>query len=208
MNATRWLCRLTLRSSSRPGTLARVTQISRSMLSLYRESKMPVRIDLGQTLNEILLLMDRKLSDLNITVHTSLPEGIAVDGFPAELRQVFTNIITNAAEASGRNGQIWVSVVPEPAGQSWDGIRTEAGALILVRDCGPGISDEVKEQLFQPFFTTKGQQGTGLGLWVSRGIVNKHNGCISIASDMSEEFHGSVVSVFLATRPTMQLGGS
>jgi PAS domain S-box-containing protein len=187
--------------------LARVTQISRSMLGLYRESKMPVQIDLGQTLKEILLLLGRKLSDLKITVHTSLPDGIVVDGFPAELRQVFTNIITNAAEASGRSGQIWVSVAPA-RGQGQDGVRTEPGALIQVRDNGPGISDEVKEQLFQPFFTTKGQQGTGLGLWVSRGIVNKHNGSITIASDLSEASHGSVVSVFLATNPVMRLGGS
>jgi PAS domain S-box-containing protein len=187
--------------------LARVTQISRSMLSLYRESKMPVQVDLGQTLREILLLLDRKLSDLNITVNTSLPDGILVDGFPAELRQVFTNIITNAAEAAGQNGKIWVSVAPA-AGQGQDGGRPEPGALIQVRDSGPGISDEVKEQLFQPFFTTKGQQGTGLGLWVSRGIINKHNGNISIASDLSETSHGSVVSVFLATNPVMRLGGS
>jgi PAS domain S-box-containing protein len=188
--------------------LARVTQISRSMLSLYRESKMPVQIDLSEIMQEILLLMDRKLADLHVTVHADLPPGIVIEGFPAELRQVFTNLIANGAEAAGRDGQIWVSVEPQRAIQTPGGVRSEAGAMVKIRDNGPGIPKEVEAQLFQPFFTTKGQQGTGLGLWVSRGIVNKHSGTIGISSDTSHEAHGSVVSVFLATNPTMQLSAS
>jgi PAS domain S-box-containing protein len=184
--------------------LARVTQISRAMLGLYRESKTPVQVDLREMLQEILLLMERRLTDLGVKVHTELPEAIKVDGFPAELRQVFSNLITNAAEATGSGGEIWVSISPQAAGNGPGNLRTEAGATIHIRDNGPGIPTEVQPQIFQPFFTTKGERGTGLGLWVSRGIVNKHGGRINIQSNTSDDAHNTLVSVFLATRPTMQ----
>jgi signal transduction histidine kinase len=129
-----------------------------------------------------------------------------VDGFPAELRQVFSNLITNAAEATGSGGEIWVSISPQVAGNGPGNLRTEAGATIHIRDNGPGIPTEVQPQIFQPFFTTKGERGTGLGLWVSRGIVNKHGGRINIQSNTSDDAHNTLVSVFLATRPTMQPG--
>jgi PAS domain S-box-containing protein len=186
--------------------LARVTQISRAMLGLYREAKVPVNIDLREMLGEILLLMHHRIIDLGVTVHADMPDTIIVDGFPAELRQVFSNLITNAAEATGRGGQIWVTVSTEPAGTNSHGKRSEPGATVRVRDNGPGIEEDIRPQLFQPFFTTKGENGTGLGLWVSRGIVSKHGGSITIESDQTEQAHGTIVSVFLATKPVMQPG--
>jgi PAS domain S-box-containing protein len=186
--------------------LARVTQISRAMLGLYREAKVPVHVDLREMLREILLLMERRLIDQGVTVHAEMPETIVVDGFPAELRQVFSNLITNAAEATGRGGQIWVTISPELAGTNHNGKRTESGATVRVTDNGPGIDEDIRPQLFQPFFTTKGENGTGLGLWVCRGIVNKHGGTITIESDQSAPSPGATVTVFLATKPTMQPG--
>jgi PAS domain S-box-containing protein len=187
--------------------LARVTQISRAMLGLYRESKTPVKIDLREMLEQILLLMERRISELGVRVHAELPQGLAVEGFPAELRQVFSNLIINAAEAAGRDGEVCVSAVAEAAGMGHGRLRATAGALIQIRDNGPGIAPEIEPNLFQPFFTTKGENGTGLGLWVSRGIVLKHGGSISIESEVGPKDHGTVVSVFLAQRLVMQLGG-
>jgi len=186
--------------------LARVTQISRAMLGLYREAKVPVTVDLREMLREILLLMHHRLIDQGVAIHADMPDTIVVDGFPAELRQVFSNLITNAAEATGRGGQIWVTVSTEPAGTNSHGKRSEPGATVRVRDNGPGIEEDIRPQLFQPFFTTKGENGTGLGLWVSRGIVSKHGGSITIESDQTEQAHGTIVSVFLATKPVMQPG--
>jgi PAS domain S-box-containing protein len=187
--------------------LARVTQISRAMLGLYRESKAPVAVDLREMLQEILLLMERRFTDLGVTVSTDFSSAISVAAFPAELRQVFTNLITNAAEAAGSGGKVYVSVEPQSQGVDPTGQKVQAGATVLIADNGPGIPDEILPQLFQPFFTTKGEQGTGLGLWVSRGIVNKHGGTIKLTSDTSDSHHGTVVRVFLATTPTINTGG-
>ena len=198
--------------------LTRVTQISRAMLGLYRESKAPVQVELREMLQEVLLLMDRRFSDLGVTVITDMPQAISVAAFPAELRQVFSNLITNAAEATcaqgqaaqgqAAQGQVKVSLCPQASGIDNSGHKTPAGAIIQVADNGPGIPNEIQRQLFQPFFTTKGEHGTGLGLWVSRGIIGKHGGTISLASDTSPNAHGTLVSVFLATNPSISAGGN
>jgi PAS domain S-box-containing protein len=207
--------------------IARVTQISRAMLSLYREAKAPVAIDIKDMLESILLLMDRRFIALGVTVEPELPPGLVVHGFPAELRQVFTNLLTNAAEASGTrytNGQtsaasasdtftprpeavVQLAAKPCPSGPVLNGLRREAGVLVTIRDKGAGIPAEVLTNLFKPFFTTKGERGTGLGLWVSRGIMNKHGGSIELESSTDPEHHGTTVNVFLATNPVINAGG-
>jgi PAS domain S-box-containing protein len=186
--------------------LARVTQISRAMLGLYRESKAPVIIDLKEMLQEVLLLMERRFIELNVSVSTDMPQSVSVAAFPAELRQVFTNLIANAAEAASPGGQVKVSIKPQAAGTEATGQKMQAGATVTIADNGPGITADVQPHLFQPFFTTKGERGTGLGLWVSRGIINKHGGTISLKSDTSQAAHGTVASVFLAANPTINTG--
>jgi PAS domain S-box-containing protein len=188
--------------------LARVTQISRAMLGLYRESKAPVQVNLKEMLLEILLLMERRFTDLDVTMHADLPNSVVVDAFPAELRQVFTNLITNAAEAASPGGQVRVSIIPQAAGIGDDGLKQQAGATVVSADNGAGVPENVRPHLFQPFFTTKGEYGTGLGLWVSRGIINKHGGSIELDSSTDNGSHGTVVSVFLATKPTINAGSA
>jgi PAS domain S-box-containing protein len=187
--------------------IARVTQISRAMLSLYRESKAPVEIDLSEMLRSILLLMERRFSSLGVSVEVDLPGELIVHGFPAELRQVFTNLLTNAGEASLPDDVIRVAARYCPAHVDVDGIRHEAGACVSISDHGPGVPEEIQAQLFQPFFTTKGERGTGLGLWVSRGIITKHGGKIELTSNSDPIHHGTTVSVFLATDPVINAGG-
>ena len=188
--------------------LARVTQISRAMLGLYRESKAPVQVNLKEMLLEILLLMERRFTDLDVTMHADLPNSVIVDAFPAELRQVFTNLITNAAEAASPGGQVRVSIIPQAEGMGADGLKLQAGATVIIADNGTGVPENVRPHLFQPFFTTKGEYGTGLGLWVSRGIINKHGGNIELDSSTDNGSHGTVVSVFLATKPTINAGSA
>jgi PAS domain S-box-containing protein len=187
--------------------LARVTQISRAMLSLYRESKAPVSVNLKEMLDDLLLLMQRRFQILGVTVSADLPPQIAVEGFPAELRQVFTNLITNAAEAAGQGGNVTVRIAPQPADDA-SSPAIEAGAIVEIVDNGPGIPPEIREHLFSPFFTTKGERGTGLGLWVSQGIIRKHAGSIDLTSHTEGPGRGTTARVFLAAKPIIDPGGN
>jgi PAS domain S-box-containing protein len=187
--------------------LARVTQISRAMLSLYRESNAPVPVCLKDMLDDLLLLMEGRFNTLGVRISSDLPPEITVDGFPAELRQVFTNLITNAAEAAAEGGAVTIRIVPQKAGPDSSGHRLEAGAVVKITDDGPGISPEIRDHLFQPFFTTKGERGTGLGLWVSQGIIRKHAGTIQLESRIDGPDRGTTASVFLASKPVIAPGG-
>ena len=179
--------------------LGRTMQISRTMLSLYREPRAPIQIDLRELIEGVLLLLDRRLQHQGIELETDIAGELAVEGFPAELRQVFTNLIVNAADAAGPKGKIHIRVERADAGELHG-----AGAMIEIADSGPGIPAETAKNLFQPFFTTKGADGTGLGLWVSMGIVQKHGGSISVAESRDAEMTGACIRVFLPARTLAQ----
>ena len=174
--------------------LGRTLQISRAMLSLYRESPIPVQVNLEELIGSVLLLLDRKMRDQNIRVEQSYTHPVHVYGFPGELRQVFTNLIANAGEAAGPNGH--VRIIVRPASPQ-DG---RAGTLIEIADSGRGIAPHVEKKLFQPFMTTKGERGTGLGLWVSLGIVQKDGGPVRISNSTEGDLRGAVVRVYLPER--------
>ena len=171
--------------------LGRTMQISRTMLSLYREPKAPIQIDVKELLEGVLLLLERRIAHQQIQVEREFHEAI-VEGFPAELRQVVTNVLVNAIEAVGPKGRIRIRVEAAPA-EEFRG----AGAIIEVADSGPGVADGAAERLFQPFFTTKGEHGTGLGLWVSMGIVQKHGGTIRLVNCGDEEYRGACARIYL-----------
>ena len=175
--------------------LGRTMQISRTMLSLYREPKAPIEIQLRELIDGVLLLLDRRLKNQAIRLRSEIADSLTVEGFPAELRQVFTNLIVNAMDASGPKGLIRIRVQRAEAGE-----LRGAGALIEIADSGPGIPPEEVSRLFQPFVTTKGANGTGLGLWVSMGIVQKHGGSIHIAPSEDPELPGACIRVFLPAR--------
>ncbi|MBB6143981.1 PAS domain S-box-containing protein [Silvibacterium bohemicum] len=173
--------------------LGRTMQISRTMLSLYREPKAPILVDLKELIDGVLLLLDRRLALQKIEVERDFTAPLIVQGFPAELRQVFTNLIVNALEAAGNGGRIRIRTEQSPSEE-----LRPAGAMVEVADSGPGVPDDIAHNLFQPFYTTKGEQGTGLGLWVSMGIVQKHGGMIQIDNGTpGDALTGAHVRVYL-----------
>ena len=182
--------------------LSRTMQISRTMLSLYREPKAPIQIDLRELIEGVLLLLDRRLQHQGIRLETDIAGELAVEGFPAELRQVFTNLVVNAIEAAGPRGRIRIRMEHADAGELHG-----TGAIIEVGDSGPGIPAEAAQKLFQPFFTTKGADGTGLGLWVSMGIVQKHGGAISLVASTEPDLPGACIRVFLPARTLARHAG-
>lgn len=181
------------------GEIARVTQISRAMLSLHREAAAPVEVDLKTMLESVLLLLERRFTDLGVVAVPHLPTEVRVLGFPAELRQVFTNLLINAAEASRPGSEIQLAVEPRAGYRRSDNGRQQSGVCVLVEDKGQGVPEQTQGKLFEPFVTTKGESGTGLGLWISKGIVTKHGGEIFLQSSTAEADHGTTVSVFLPT---------
>lgn len=179
--------------------LGRTMQISRTLLSLYREPKAPVTIDIAQLVESVLLLLDRRVRQLSIRVDLQVIDPTEIEGFPAELRQVFTNVLVNAIEAAGNMGSISISLHRSPSEE-----LLPAGVVVEVADTGQGFAAPSLEHLFQPFFTTKGDQGTGLGLWVSMGIVQKHGGTIRVRNGRPGELPGAHVSVYLPIRTLAQ----
>ncbi len=177
--------------------LDRATQISRSLLGMYRESRTPVALDVSSLLESVLLLLQHRFAQTSLHVATHLLSPAMVTGFPVELRQVFTNLLANAAEASPKGGKITVTVVSSTEPQDGTSGIERPGVLVTIEDQGAGISEEIRDQLFQPFFSTKGEAGTGLGLWVSKGIVQKHDGAIALVSHTDPQNHGTAISVFL-----------
>ena len=106
--------------------------------------------------------------------------------YPSELRQVFTNLITNAIDAIGQKGRLSIAIEEAPDHQ----------VVVKVRDTGCGIPQENLKVIFEPFFSTKGEQGTGIGLWVIKGIVDKLGGKVQVESSTTGET-GTCFSIFL-----------
>ena len=178
--------------------LDRATQISRSLLGMYRESRTAVALDLSELIESVLLLLQRRFIQGSVTLNKQFGTPAMVTGFPVELRQVFTNLIANAADASpaGTTVTLTTKIVPGSAGQE-GGLAHRPGVLATIQDQGIGIAPDVQARLFEPFFSTKGEAGTGLGLWVSKGIVLRHEGSIELKSSTAAEDHGTTISVFI-----------
>ena len=171
--------------------LARVTQMTRHMLSFHRESKNPVPIKIGDVLDSVIALYERKIELAAIKIRKQVDfEGEFV-GLPGEMRQVFANLIGNAIEAIGKNGKIRLHAY---AGTDWR--RGRRGLRVTVADDGPGIPAEVRNKIFDPFFTTKGEGGTGLGLWIISGILEHYDGSLRIRTVTRAGRSGTCFSVF------------
>ncbi|MGA7525295.1 MAG: hybrid sensor histidine kinase/response regulator [Acidobacteriaceae bacterium] len=181
--------------------LGRVGQISRQTLNFSRETTGPIRAHIDELLEEVISLYSRRVMEKNLRVERQYdcPEEALV--YPGEMRQVLSNLITNAVEASSSNGRLRLRV---RCTRSWSdpGVR---GIRISVGDNGSGMPRDVQRRLGEPFFTTKGQRGTGLGLWVTRAIVERYGGEIQLRSTVDARRHGTVFSIFLPTnlRPRM-----
>jgi two-component system NtrC family sensor kinase len=152
----------------------RTTGIVLNLLEFTRpKDPAKVRTNLNSLLEESAALLENKLSTSRIDLrrkYGDLPP-VAVD--PSQMKNVFINLVVNAAEAMEEGGILTLSSRHDAA----------AGTVELeVADTGPGIPEHLRETVFDPFFTTKGK-GTGLGLSVVAGIVQKHGGRIEVRSD-------------------------
>lgn len=171
----------------------RVVTISKQTLNFSRETSQPVNVALSELLDEVLVLYRRRLNEKHIQVERRYSPAKPALIFPGEMRQVFSNLITNAIEACGTNGIISLRVrMASPMEEGG-----EPGVRVTIADNGGGIPPQIRHRLGEPFFTTKGQRGTGLGLWVTRSIVQRYGGRLRLRSTQHAKYHGTVFSLFL-----------
>lgn len=173
------------------GELSRVTEITLQTLRFHRQHSRSVPVDLAELARAVMSLYTGRLLVRSIRVQwkiTDVPEVMCLDG---EIRQVLNNLVRNAIDAMASGGTLCIAV----HGQThvMDG---RPGVRLSVADTGEGISPAMEDRLFEPFQTTKEQTGTGLGLWVSKGIVEKHGGSIRIRTRRGA-MHGTVFAVWL-----------
>lgn len=173
--------------------LSRVSHITKQTLQFYRDGKTPGPVDLAEPLNAAVSLFSRKATLAGTTIETHYRTSAAIFGFAGELRQVFANLIGNALEADATTITIRVS-----PGRDWKH-HARPGVRVTFADNGSGIPADSVARLFEPFFTTKDEKGTGLGLWVSKGIVQKHEGWIRMRTSTRQARHGTTFELFLPT---------
>src|SRR5262249_19468707 len=173
--------------------LARVVHITKQTLGFYREISSPVMSSVPQLFEEVLAAYDERIELGGITVHKDFSQVGPLASFPSELRQVFSNLVLNAIESISAPGNIHIRVKQRHNPQGRAGIR------VIVADDGCGIPAENMARIFEPFFSTKDSKGTGLGLWVSQGIVQKHQGAIRFRSSSFSLGKVTCFSVFIPT---------
>lgn len=168
--------------------MQRVAHIVRQTLGFYRENAAPRVADIGEIAEDVLELYQRNFSAKNLRTIAEIEPGIVACVVPGEIRQVIANLVANAIDASDIGALVHVSVQ-----------RRESNVAIRVADWGTGIAAENMTHLFEPFFTTKKDVGTGLGLWVSRDLVEKHHGTLSLETRTGRDDHGTAFTVLLPT---------
>lgn len=155
----------------------RVARIVRQMLGLYRNTEQVKPVNVNIIIEDTLLLLNRQLQRSNVEVKTDL--GVLPDAVIAadQIRQVLSNLVINSKDAMPNGGKLIIRSrhLPNPDGMhGW--------VRITVADTGMGIPPEMIRSIFEPFVTTKGEKGTGLGLWIVKGIIQNHGGKLSVKS--------------------------
>jgi len=159
----------------------RVARIVRQMLGLYRNTEQVKPVNVNTIVEDTLLLLNRQLQRANVEVISDLrplPDAvIAAD----QIRQVFSNLVINAKDAMPQGGRLRIRTRHVPGKDDLRGC-----VRILIADTGTGISREMIRTIFEPFVTTKGEKGTGLGLWIVKGIIQNHAGKLSVRSSQGK----------------------
>ena len=168
--------------------LARVSAIARQTLSFYRDTSSPSEFQVVEVLDQVIELYGGKLQAKQLRVQKTVNLDAWVRAPRGDLHQVFANLLSNAIDASPLQGSIELAVCG----------NSDGSVIVEVEDEGPGIPDEVARRLFEPFFTTKKDIGNGLGLWVSRRLVEQMGGNISFRSNGDAGQSGTCFRVRLA----------
>jgi PAS domain S-box-containing protein len=165
--------------------LDRVTQITVQTLRFYRSSTRPALTDVHELVGTVLALLESRFRHQKIEVVRELRSNPLIVAHDGEIRQLLVNLISNAIDAVNEGGCI---IVRTSVARDW--VLGREGIAITVADNGAGMDEATCAQIFEPFFSTKGITGTGLGLWISKEIASKHQGRIRVRSKMKSSGSG------------------
>jgi PAS domain S-box-containing protein len=177
----------------------RIADIAQKTLRFYRQSTLPVRARVTDLVDSILDLYKARMMTLNIHLERDLDPEATLFCYEGEIRQVLANLVGNAIDATSSGGRL---IVRARRSRSWtDGQagNQQGGVRLTVADTGSGMTPEVRSRIFEAFFTTKEAIGTGLGLWVSQEIIEKHRGMVNVRSRSAVDgrHSGTVFHLFL-----------
>jgi signal transduction histidine kinase len=179
--------------------LQRLSHIAARSLKFYRQRTAPALTSLEELIESVLFFNEPDLKVRNIRLERRHRQAPPILCLPGEIQQVMTNLVSNALDALPQNGRMIVAVRPATDSSGRKGVS------VTVADSGQGIDRATLDRLFHPFVTTKGEAGTGLGLWVSKGILDKHQSKIMIRSKVG---YGTVFRLFLPLDTTVGPIGS
>lgn len=171
--------------------LARVAEITKQTLRFYREPSQPTATKVGAVLDSVLILFGQRLAGAGIRVHREerAPSATVLSS-PGELRQVIANLVGNAIDAMRGGGRLTIRI-----SQSRDTRQHRELVRITIADTGMGIPRDVLPTIFEPFVTTKGETGTGLGLWVTTEILKRNGWRIRVRSCSDSGHSGTTFSI-------------
>lgn len=172
--------------------IQRAAQIASQTLQFHKQQTRPVSTQMGELLDSILLLFKGKLASARIEVQLKKGDDLELTCFAGEIRQVMANLIRNAIEAMPGGGKLHLRVR-----RSTDWRSGRSGVRITLADTGQGMSPKTRNQIYNPFFTTKGSLGTGLGLWITAGILAKHGGSLHVRSSDTPGKSGTAFTLIL-----------
>ena len=170
-----------------------MSAIASQTLRFHRQSTHPKPVKSAELFDGTLPLYRHKLINSQVKVERRNRADCSVVCFDGEIRQVLNNLIGNAIDSmSAGGGRL---LLRSREGTNWKtGIK---GVVFTVADTGLGMSHHTLSRMFEPFFTTKGVSGTGLGLWISQQIVERHKGVLRARSSQSSNGSGTVFTLFL-----------
>jgi PAS domain S-box-containing protein len=176
--------------------LSRVSQIATQTLRFHRQAVAPTAVSAAELVDAVVDLYQGRLANSGIHVETCYHSTSQIVCFENDIRQVLNNLIANAIDAMrAGGGRLVLRAHDTHAPDGRPGVR------ITVADTGHGMPPAVVERIFEPFFTTKDLNGTGLGLWISEGIVQRHHGRLTLRSTTHPIHHGTIFSLFLPQQP-------
>jgi PAS domain S-box-containing protein len=172
--------------------LVRIAHLTKQTLGFYREHAGPALVRTGDLLRQLIFALSSRARNKRVSIDLELVDDPEIRVNAGEIRQLFANLLSNSIDACNLGGSVRIHVARHFSHR----VRRH-GLRIAVADTGAGIKPADRERLFEPFFTTKKDVGTGLGLWVSKEIVERHAGTISFRSNATPGRSWTVMSVFL-----------